>query len=177
MRSLLYWLAGGIGLVVCSGAFWWSWSVGHSAREASEVSLPDMVVNEADVSVINQWFTPLEPLTLAGIPLLASVADTAETRATGLSGTPYLPDGIVKLFVFDDSQTWSFWMKDMNYAIDMVWLDESFTVVHIATEVSPQSFPASYAPPVPARYVIETVAGFTAEAGVTVGSAAIWTRQ
>jgi uncharacterized membrane protein (UPF0127 family) len=128
--------------------------------------------NKAEV--IAKWYLPLTPITLGDQSLQASVADSPRTREQGLSGTPYLPTGMVKLFVFEESATWSFWMKDMNYPIDIVWLDENKTVVHIESGVAPDSFPQSLVPTVPARYVIETTAGFTEAYHVSIGTRAAW---
>lgn len=99
----------------------------------------------------------------------ASVADTLPERMQGLSDTPFLPDNVVKLFAFGSPGEHSIWMKDMNYPLDIIWLDEDGTIVHIEPSVSPDSYPNSYAPSSPALYVIETNAGFTASNSIAVG--------
>ena len=124
--------------------------------------------------VMETWFTPLIPLQLGDTVLSASVADTPNERAQGLSGTPYLPQEVVKLFVFDYSFPWGFWMQDMNYPIDIIWLDEEKIVVHVVERVTPDSYPTSFTPPVSAKYVIETVAGFTAVHAVATGTVVTW---
>jgi len=102
---------------------------------------------------------------------MASVADSPEERQQGLSGTTMLPEDVVKLFVFDDNNRWSFWMKDMRYAIDMLWVNEGEEIVHIERAVAPETYPAqSFTPPVPARYVIETVAGFSEKQQLATGT-------
>lgn len=124
--------------------------------------------------VIATWYTPLIPLTLGSTTVQASVASTPETRQQGLSDTPYLPTEIVKLFIFDTAEPWSIWMKDMNYPIDILWLDESKRVVHIEQGVAPDTYPTTFLPPVPALYVIETKNGYTAASNITVGTRAAW---
>ena len=109
------------------------------------------------------------PVSLAGVPVQASVADTMSTRIKGLSGTPYLPDDAIKLFAFGVSGAHSIWMKDMNYAIDILWIAQSGEIVHIEENVSPDTFPESFASPVPAWFVVETSAGFVERHGVTLG--------
>src|SRR4051812_48326835 len=52
------------------------------------------------------------------------VADTPEARERGPSGRESLPQGSGVLFVFDAPATYGFWMKDMRFPIDIVWLDE-----------------------------------------------------
>jgi len=109
------------------------------------------------------------PVTLAGVPVQASVADTMSTRIKGLSGTPYLPDDVVKLFAFGVPGTHSIWMKDMNYAIDILWIAQSGEIIHIEENVSPDTFPDSFASPVPVWFVVETNAGFVERHGVSLG--------
>ena len=114
----------------------------------------------SESEVVERYYAPLYPIQIGAVSLQASIADTPASRQKGLSNTPYLPEDIVKLFVFDTSDTWSFWMKDMNYAIDMMWVSEAGQVVHIEPSVQPETFPNTFQSPVPALYVIETVAGF-----------------
>lgn len=108
-------------------------------------------------------------ISIGGVAVEASVADTLETRIKGLSGTPYLPPKVVKLFVFGASGSHSMWMKDMNYAIDIIWIDEQGTVVYLEEDITPETFPESFGSPTPAWYVVEAAAGFVAENKISVG--------
>ncbi|MES2748899.1 MAG: DUF192 domain-containing protein [Patescibacteria group bacterium] len=121
-------------------------------------------------AVIAKWYAPLTPFIIGGISLQASIADTDRERAQGLSDTPYIPAGIAKFFIFETEQPWSFWMKDMNYPIDIFWVNESGRVVHVVEFASPDSYPESFVPPAPAKYVIETKAGFAQENNIGVGA-------
>lgn len=89
----------------------------------------------------------------------ARVATTAPQLEKGLSGTKQLAPGQAMLFVFGGDEKWSIWMKDMNYPIDIVWLDANKTVVYMAKNVSPDTYPQSFQPNKPARYVVELAAG------------------
>ncbi len=109
------------------------------------------------------------PMTIAGVPVLASVADSLPERILGLSNTPYLPENVVKLFAFGVNGTHSIWMKDMNYGLDILWVSERGEIVHIKENIAPESFPESYGSPVPAWYVIEANAGFVATHGIQLG--------
>lgn len=116
------------------------------------------------------WFPVTVLMKIGEVVVETSVADTEAARMQGLSDTPYIPDQVVKLFVFDTTDRHAFWMKDMNYPIDIIWVDEAFTVVHVESSVDPSTYPNSFAPALPARYVIETRAGFTEAYGITVGT-------
>jgi uncharacterized membrane protein (UPF0127 family) len=112
------------------------------------------------------------PITIGAVAVRASVADSLAERMAGLSNTPSLPLNMVKLFVFDTDGPHGIWMKDMQYPIDIIWLDSEGRVVHIAPSVDPSTYPASFFSPVPARYVVEAGAGFAATHGVVPGTQA-----
>ena len=112
-------------------------------------------------------------MVIRDIEVQASVAETWPERIEGLSNTPYLPEGVVKLFVFDSAGFHSFWMKDMNYGIDILWVNEASEIVHIEQEASPESYPAMFVPNEEARYVIETVAGFVEKHGLVLGDSVV----
>jgi uncharacterized membrane protein (UPF0127 family) len=91
----------------------------------------------------------------------------------GLSGTKSLPAGEAMLFVFPRDDQWGMWMKDMNYPIDMVWLNSSKQVVYTVKNAQPSSYPKTiYKPTVPARYVIELPSGTIDMTGIKNGDPA-----
>ena len=103
------------------------------------------------------------------------VARTDEERERGLSGTTKLPADRALLFVFPSNDTWGIWMKDMNYPIDIVWLDENKTVIFIKQHASPSSYPGEiFKPSKRAKYVVEFAAGATSDARITIGSQAVF---
>lgn len=164
-----------IGVIVCTMLF-----MQNNQRQIEETQTENELVKNLapdtrtdEEKVIADWYAPLIPFTFGRISMQASIADTNEERAQGLSDTPYIPIGIAKLFIFDTSEKWSFWMKDMNYPIDIFWLDANGHVVHVVENASPDSYPEfSFVPPTPAKYVIETKAGFAKENNIGVGAIA-----
>lgn len=113
-------------------------------------------------------------LMLAGQPLSAQVVRSPAERSRGLSGRSSLPDGQAMLFVFPASARHGIWMKDMRFPIDIVWLDESKTVVDIKRNATPDSYPHSFRPVEPARYVLELNAGFVERHNIVPGDHARW---
>jgi len=107
--------------------------------------------------------------TLGTVPLYLEVADTDATREQGLSGRASMPDDNGMLFVFDEPDTHTFWMKDMLFDLDFVWLDESKTVVEITPNVSKGSYPEFYSPSEPILYMLELNAGTAEREGIKVG--------
>lgn len=80
-------------------------------------------------------------------------------RARGLSGTKSLAPNAGKLFVFEQLDLYGFWMKDMNYAIDIIWFDENWTISGLAKNVAPETYPKVFYPEFPSKYVLEINAG------------------
>jgi uncharacterized membrane protein (UPF0127 family) len=73
------------------------------------------------------------------------------------------------LFVFASPDVYQFWMKDMNFPIDIIWLDANKKVVLIEHDVAPSTYPDSYGPETLTQYVIEIPAGEAKRAGLKVG--------
>ncbi|RMG47285.1 MAG: DUF192 domain-containing protein [Acidobacteria bacterium] len=90
-----------------------------------------------------------------------------------------IPDGAGMLFVFDESDRHPFWMYRCRTALDIVWLDEEWRVLHVAEEVPPcaERPCPSYEPPAPARYVIEVGPGRARPLGLVPGARVVVERE
>lgn len=108
-------------------------------------------------------------LRIGSTTVVAEVADTPDLRALGLGGRAHLEEGRGMWFVFDEDGLWSFWMKDTLIPLDIIWVAPEGTVVHIAHEVQPQSYPEAFAPTVPARFVLEVPGGWAKRHGIAEG--------
>lgn len=97
------------------------------------------------------------------------VADNDKVRAKGLGGRHSMPKDRGMLFVFDQPERSCFWMKDMQFAIDIIWTDKDGKVLHIVPSLPPDSYPQDYCTPEPAKYVIELVSGQAAAHKIQVG--------
>ncbi len=138
----------------------------------NEEKKPDQEIGKAELTedyVRRTYFPETEAMTIASTTVEASVAISWPDRIKGLSETPYLPEGVVKFFVFDTSGFHSIWMKDMNYAIDIIWVDENNKIVDYRKRATPESFPENFTPEVEAKYVIETNAGFIESNTIALG--------
>lgn len=93
-----------------------------------------------------------------------------EDLQRGLSGRQSLAQDRGMLFVFDAASKHCFWMKDMHFPLDMIWLDDTKTVVHVEKNVAPDTYPNSFCPDKSAQYVLEVNAGVTDTARITRGS-------
>ncbi|GEM_PF-266745 len=109
--------------------------------------------------------------------IILEYARTEAERTRGLSGRLELPTGHGLLFAFPYDYAWGIWMKDMRFAIDIVWLDQEFRVVHSEENVPPESYPRVYVPPALSRYVLELPAGTIKTAQFGVGSSLVFTTE
>lgn len=98
------------------------------------------------------------------------IASTGEQKAQGLSGRNCLDAGSGMLFTYELSGDYCYWMKDMKFDIDMIWLDEDKTIVTVKDNVSPDTYPQSFCPDRPASFVIELAAGMAAKYDWQVGT-------
>ena len=98
---------------------------------------------------------------LKGLTIRVTVADTPEEREQGLGGWSGLSEDEGMLFVFEKDGKPAFWMKDMKFAIDILWISSEGVVVDIRQDVSPETYPTVFAPRSEARYVLELPAGYT----------------
>lgn len=102
------------------------------------------------------------------------VAQTPERRNEGLSNVQYLESNEAMLFIFDSSDKWAMWMKNMKIPLDILWLDQSQKVIYIVKGASPDDFPKSYVPNDPALYVLEVPQGTVDAKNIRIGSKAIF---
>ena len=106
---------------------------------------------------------------LRGQTIRVSIADTPRTHEAGLGGRAGLAPDEGMLFIFREEGKHVFWMKDMSFPIDIVWIASDGRVVYLAQNVSPDTYPMSFVSTAPARYVLELPAGFSSEYGVIIG--------
>lgn len=100
----------------------------------------------------------------------AEVADTEASREQGLSGRAPLPADAGMLFVFDTPGQYGFWMKDMDFSLDLVWIGADKTVVDVTKNVASSTYPSIFMPQAPVLYVLEMDAGSSDAFGLVKGA-------
>lgn len=100
--------------------------------------------------------------------LLVDIADDDCKRILGLSNKTSL-GGEGMVFVFENSGNHGFWMKDMRFPIDILWIDEFFTIVGIEKNVSPDTYPKPFGQKYLSKYVLETSVGYSNKYNIKIG--------
>ncbi len=110
---------------------------------------------------------------IRGTVIEAEIADTLRKRTQGLSGRPGLAENKGMLFIFKIPYKYGFWMKDMNFPIDIIWIN-SDKIVDFAENVQPSagdSLPI-FRPSAAADKVLELSAGSVERLNIKVGDVA-----
>ncbi len=97
-----------------------------------------------------------------GVTLKVSLALTERAQERGLSGRESLEENEGMLFVFSQPIARNFfWMKEMNFPLDMIWFGADKKVVYIKKNATPESYPESFGPNEETKYVLEVISGFS----------------
>ena len=106
-------------------------------------------------------------LTVGGEAFDVELAVTPEQRRQGLMFREQLGEREGMLFVFDEEQTVSFWMRDTPLPLSIAFIDARGVIVHVADMVpySEAPVPSRY----PVRYALEVNKGALERAGIEVG--------
>lgn len=102
--------------------------------------------------------------------LEVELANTEASRTLGLSGRHAMRDDEGMLFVFETPGRYGFWMKDMEFPLDIVWINENGIVVSIERNVAADSYPKAFINQSDASYVLEINAGQAERFGLYMGS-------
>ena len=113
---------------------------------------------------------------VAGQSVKVDLAISIEAQTRGLSGRGSLAEGEGMLFVFNQPEKHLFWMRDMNFPIDIIWITEDLRVVYIEKNAAPETFPKTFGPDAYAKYVLEVPAGFAEKNNLQIGNTVVFTQ-
>ena len=107
------------------------------------------------------------------------IANTDEARAKGLGSRSSLGKNDGMLFVLSTPDRPSFWMKDMQFALDVIWIKDE-TVIGLTADVQPEpgvkdELLRRYTPTSEVDAVLEVNAGWTEKNGIKIGDSVIIT--
>jgi hypothetical protein len=119
--------------------------------------------------------TGLKTLYINGSKILVDVADTPQKQAQGLSGRSSLPENQGMLFLSSRPDYYSFWMKEMKFPLDFVWIADK-RVIEITQNIQPQDYqpPKTLTPKEKVDMVLEINAGQAEKLNIKVGDKIIF---
>lgn len=100
------------------------------------------------------------------------IADSDKERMKGLSNRNSLNDNNGMLFIFESKGKYSFWMKEVEFPLDIIFISDD-TIVDIVKNAPPQkevkgSLPI-YTPQKEANYVLEIKGGLSDRYSIKTG--------
>jgi len=103
------------------------------------------------------------------------VRDTMEGRSRGLSGREKLEEDEGMLFIFPVVGKYGFWMKEMKFDLDVLWIKDDVVVGLVEGVVAPKNeeSPARFKPESAINKVLEVNSGFVKRHGIKVGDQVI----
>ncbi|MFQ5573457.1 MAG: DUF192 domain-containing protein [Nitrosopumilaceae archaeon] len=120
---------------------------------------------------------PMGTIKIDNQVLQVQIADTEPRRVRGLMFQEQLPYDQGMFFVFEEPGTYSLWMLNMQFSLDMIWFDGDGKVVHIEKNVPPcksalETVTCTGVNPGnnQALYILEVTSGFVDEFGITKNS-------
>jgi hypothetical protein len=114
---------------------------------------------------------------ISGKTFFVEVADEVSERNRGLSGRESLGENEGMLFVFEYPTVPVFWMKDMGFPIDIVWISESKIIGWVPNALPEPGVQdenlSIYSPPQSVDMVLEFSAGTVSREGFRLGDSVL----
>lgn len=95
------------------------------------------------------------------------IADSIAKRSRGLGGKEFLCQDCGMLFIFPKKDQYGFWMKDMKFPLDIIWLSND-EIVHMEKNILPDD-QRILKPSIEADKVLEINAGKSDELQLDIG--------
>lgn len=105
------------------------------------------------------------------VPVLNLNIELAETEyetQTGLMYRTSMKDNEAMLFIFDDVAMHSFYMKNTQFPLDIIFIKEDMTIGSFQENAQPLN-EGSLSSKIPVQYVLEVNAGIVAKKGLSIG--------
>jgi uncharacterized protein len=120
---------------------------------------------------------PIGTIKIDNQVLQVQIADTEPSRVRGLMFQDELPYDKGMFFVFEKPGTYSMWMLNMQFFLDIIWFDSDGNVIHIEENIPPcksalETVTCSAVNPGTdqALYILEVTSGFVDKFGITENS-------
>ncbi len=111
-----------------------------------------------------------QKICIKNVCLKAEIAETPAARERGLMFKDSLSEKQGMLFIFEEEEIHVFWMKNMRFPLDMIWIDAEKRIVEIKENIPPcRQTCENITPAAEAKYVLEVSSGFVKQNVIKVG--------
>ena len=135
------------------------------------IETPEVVFNKEGELII---FKADSDTVLASLDI--EIAETDYETQTGLMYRTGMGDDQAMLFVFDYVGWHSFYMKNTEFALDILFIDEDLKVASFTDNAQPLD-ESGISSEGPVQYVLEMNAGLREKWGISVGDSIVYTRE
>jgi uncharacterized membrane protein (UPF0127 family) len=121
---------------------------------------------------IQDWeFRKMGKIKIGTQVLIIEYASGSQQVTKGLSGRKELPKDQGMFFTFPTDGNYGFWMKDMLFPIDIIFVGSDYKIVDILYNAPPcgSGECPSFSPPEKFRYVLEVNSGWSKENELKIG--------
>ncbi len=146
------------------------------AIAAAIIGVVGMLSLPKDIKLEQSEF-PQGIIKIDDITLQVQIADTKPLQTRGLMFQEKLPYDQGMLFVFEDEGVRSMWMLNMQFALDLLWIDANGNVLHIEKDTQPcksalETMTCTFTNgnDEAAKYVLEVTSGFVDKYNITEDS-------
>jgi uncharacterized protein len=108
---------------------------------------------------------------ISGQTFKAEIPKNPAAYDKGLGGRPCILSSQAMLFVFKKPGQYAFWMKGMNFPIDIIWIGADHRVAAVEGNEQPSTYPDKFVNQKPAQYVLEVKANTANELHINIGTA------
>ena len=139
-----------------------------TATDTSALSIAPIFKKQGECTLLNRDGKPKVSIDI-------EIADDDSKREVGMMGRSVMEERQGMLFVFEEEQMASFWMKNCPLSLDMIFINKLGEIVTICKNTTPFSEQA-YSATAQTFFVLEVNAGFTDKYGMKEGDRISWKR-
>jgi len=141
-------------------------------KEKSKLALGVIITMIATALILRgiNYYVKNGKVEIGGKTFKVEVVKDPWEQAQGLSGRKSLAENRGMLFVFPQEDYQQFWMKGMDFSLDIIWINQGKIVdLKEKAPIPTTHYLEQYRPEAPAKYVLEINAGLAEKYGLKVG--------
>ena len=132
-----------------------------------------IIILVVSIFILQFFIQPRDSLKINDMVFNVEIFDTNEEIKNGLSNRNEIKKNQGALFVFNEPGFYSFWMKNMLFPVDIIWINDKKEVVFIKKDFQPCRIEEDCQNIIPnkkAKYVLEIKAGIADKIDIKIGN-------